>query len=74
MVDSSGQTGVLVRAGQSCCLCVGEETERARAASRQLEQERRDLVGWSNNMPVYGPDFVQELCRRFYGRVVTDAG
>lgn len=52
---------------------VGPAAQGAREAFRQLEQERRDLVGSSHGMPVYGPEFVQELSRRFYGRVVTDA-
>jgi hypothetical protein len=50
---------------------VGADAERARESWHQLEQERPDLVGSSHSMPVYGPDFVQELCRRFYGRVIT---
>lgn len=52
---------------------VGPEARRASEAFRQLEQERRDLVGSSHGMPVYGPEFVQELSRRFYGRVITGA-
>jgi hypothetical protein len=52
---------------------VGAEAQRAGEAFRQLEQERRDLVGSSHGMPVYGPRFVQELSRRLYGRVITDA-
>lgn len=52
---------------------VGAEAQRASEAFRRLEQERRDLVGSSHGMPVYGPEFVQELSRRFYGRVITDA-
>lgn len=52
---------------------VGAEAERARAAWRQLARERRDLVGASRNMPVYGPEFIKELSRRLYGRVIADA-
>jgi hypothetical protein len=52
---------------------VGPDMERAREAARQLERERRDLVGSSHGMLVHGPEFVQELSRRLYGRVVTDA-
>lgn len=50
---------------------VGPEAEQAREGWRQLEQERRDLIGSSHGMPVYGPEFVQELSRRLYGKVVT---
>lgn len=52
---------------------VGAEAQRAKDAWRQLKTERRDLVGSSHGMPVYGPEFVQELSRRFYGRVITNA-
>ena len=52
---------------------IGPEAQRACEAWRQLEQDRRDLVGSSHGMPVYGPEFVRELSRRFYGRVITDA-
>jgi hypothetical protein len=52
---------------------VGPEAERAREAWRKLGQERRDLVGSSRGMPVYEPKFVQELSRRLYGRVITEA-
>ena len=51
---------------------VGPEAQRAGKAWRQLEQERRDLVGSSHGMPVYGPEFVQGLSRRLYGRVITE--
>ena len=51
---------------------VGAEAERAREAFRQLERERPDLIGSSHGMPVYEPEFIQELSRRCYGRVVTD--
>ena len=51
---------------------VGVETQRASEAWDKLEQERPDLVGSSHGMPVYGPDFVRELSRRLYGRVVTE--
>lgn len=53
---------------------VGVEAERVKEACRHFEQQRRDLVGWSHevNMPIYGPDFMQELCKAIYGRVVTD--
>jgi hypothetical protein len=44
---------------------VGAEAERARKAWHQLEAEKPDLVGWSHRMPVYGPEFVQEVCKRF---------
>ena len=52
---------------------VGAEAERARKAWRQLDRERRDLVKSSRGMPVYGPEFVEELSRRLYGRVIVDA-
>src|SRR5688572_27450461 len=43
---------------------VGTEAESARAAWKELADERQDLIGRSHGMPVFGPDFVQELCRR----------
>jgi hypothetical protein len=46
---------------------VGPEAERARIASREVERERADLIGQSHDMPVYGPDFIQEVGRRLYG-------
>jgi len=52
---------------------VGSEAQQAREAFRKLECERRDLVGSSHGMPIYGDEFIQELSRRFYGRVTTDA-
>ena len=52
---------------------VGAEAQRAREAWRQLGRERRDLVGSSGGMPVYGPEFIEELSRRLYGRVITEA-
>jgi hypothetical protein len=51
---------------------VGLEAQRAGEAWRQLERERRDLVGSANGMPIYGDEFVQELSRRLYGRVITN--
>jgi hypothetical protein len=53
---------------------VGAQAKRASEAFRELEQARPDLVGWSHGMPIYGPEFVQELCKRLYGQVVTDSG
>ena len=52
---------------------VGAEAQRAREAWRSLARERHELVGSSNDMPVYGPEFIQELSRRLYGRVIADA-
>ena len=51
---------------------VGPEAERAKESFRHLEKERRDLVGSWRDLPVYGPEFVQELSRKLYGRVITD--
>ena len=45
---------------------IGPEAERARTASDVLERERRDLVGTSEDMPIYGPDFFEELSKRLY--------
>jgi hypothetical protein len=50
---------------------VGEQAARAKEAGKELERERGDLVGWADKMPIYGQDFVQELSRRLYGRVIT---
>jgi hypothetical protein len=52
---------------------VGVGAQRAREAWRQLARERKELVGSSNGMPVYGPEFIEELSKRLYGRVITDA-
>jgi hypothetical protein len=52
---------------------VGPEAQHAREAWRQLARERHDLVGSSCGMPVYGPEFIEELSRRLYGRVIADA-
>lgn len=46
---------------------VGPEAERARIAFREVEHDRADLIGRSHGMPVYGPDFIQEVGRRIYG-------
>ncbi len=47
---------------------VGPEAERARVAAREVERQRPDLIGRSHGMPVYGPEFMQEVCRRFSAR------
>lgn len=52
---------------------VGPEAQRAREAFRQLDDERRDLAGKAQGMPVYGPEFFLELRRRLYGNAMTDA-
>jgi hypothetical protein len=49
---------------------VGPEAERAREGWQELEAERPDLIGKYGSMPVYGPEFTQELCRRLYGKVI----
>lgn len=51
---------------------VGKEAELAREAWHKLERERPDLVGFANGMPIYGDEFVQELSRRMYDRVIVD--
>ena len=51
----------------------GPEAQRAKDAWHQLEQERPDLVTWYRNMPVYGPEFIEELSRRLYGQVIKDS-
>jgi hypothetical protein len=53
-------------------LGVGAEVERARKEWRQLQRDRPDLVPWSDGMPIYWSDFMQELGKRLYGRVFTD--
>jgi hypothetical protein len=52
---------------------IGLEAERAREGWKQLAEERPDLVGSSNAEPIYGDEFVQELCVKLYGRVVPNA-
>ncbi len=46
---------------------VGPEADRARIAFREVERERVGLIGRSHDMPVYGPNFIQEVGRRLYG-------
>jgi hypothetical protein len=53
---------------------VGPEAKRASEEWDKLKQERPDLIGSSHGMPVYGPEFVQELSRRFYGPVIDEEG
>jgi len=48
-------------------LGVGPEADRARIASDEVARDRADLIGRSHGMPVYGPDFIQEVGRRIYG-------
>jgi hypothetical protein len=49
---------------------VGPEAEHAREGWRKLEAEQPDLIGKQGNIPVYGPSFIKELCRRLYGKVI----
>ena len=51
---------------------VGPEAERVRVAARQLELQKSELVGDSEGIPIYGLDFMQELCRTIYGRTLDD--
>ncbi len=51
---------------------VGVEADRVKEACRQFEEQNKHLVGWSHNMPVYGPDFMQAVCKTIYGRVAED--
>lgn len=46
---------------------IGPEAEGAREASQFLKQARPDLVKASHGMPVYGPEFFQELSKNLYG-------
>lgn len=52
----------------------GEEAKKAKEVFRELERERPDLVGWSGKMPVYGDEFIKELSKRLYGKVIVDVG
>jgi hypothetical protein len=47
---------------------IGPEAERAREACQLLKHARPDLIGVSEGMPVYGPEFFQELSKNLYGR------
>lgn len=51
---------------------VGAEADRVKEACRQFEEQNKHLVGWSHNMPVYGPDFMQALCKSIYDHAVED--
>ena len=44
---------------------IGEEAEAARAIAAELEVERSELIGRAGAMPVYGPAFMEEACRRY---------
>ncbi|HSI96071.1 MAG TPA: hypothetical protein VK938_08295 [Methylophilaceae bacterium] len=45
---------------------VGPLAEKARLMAKQIRIEHKDLIGSSNNMPVYGESFMQELHKRLY--------
>ena len=47
---------------------IGKEEEAARAIAAELEIARSDLVGRAGSMPVYGPAFMEEACRRYAAR------
>jgi len=47
---------------------VGPEAERARRIWRQLKRERPELVRTVDGMPLYGPEFLDELVRRYCAR------
>lgn len=51
---------------------VGEEAERVTSIRYQFEKTHPHLVDRSHDMPLYGPDFMQELCRTIYGKVIED--
>lgn len=51
---------------------VGEEAERVQNIRDQFEKTHLHLVDRSHDMPLYGPDFMQELCRTVYGKVIED--
>ena len=46
----------------------GPEAERARRIWNELKSERPDLVSTAQGMPLYGPDFMDELVGRYCGR------
>lgn len=54
---------------------VGPEAERVRNLAQHFESQRPELVAHDNEgevpMPIYGPNFMQELCKFIYGRVIT---
>lgn len=52
---------------------IGPEAERAKQECRKLEKDRPNLIGRQGNMPVYGPEFMQELCKRCYPDRYPDA-
>jgi hypothetical protein len=50
----------------------GDESKRARDEFRKLEQDRRDLVAMANGRLIHGTEFMQELSRRLYGKVINN--
>lgn len=51
---------------------VGKEAGRVTSLRYQFEKTHPRLVDRSDDMPLYGPDFMQELCRTVYGKGLED--
>ena len=51
----------------------GPEADRARAMAKEVQRDSAHLIGHdaSSGMPIYGPEFMQEVTRRLYGVVRT---
>ncbi len=47
---------------------VGPQAERARRLWRQLERERPELVRTAHGVPLYGPEFMNEVIKRYCAR------
>lgn len=52
---------------------VGPEAQRAKKIWRELENEQPKLMHLHENMPVYGPEFMEEVALRIYGRVIKES-
>lgn len=51
----------------------GPEADRARAMAKEVQRDSAHLIGHdaSSGMPIYGPEFMQEVTCRLYGVVRT---
>jgi TPR repeat protein len=50
----------------------GDEAQRIRDVFGTIKAQRKDLIGSSHGMPVYGAAIMQELNWRLYGKVLDD--
>jgi hypothetical protein len=51
---------------------LGSEAERVKTIADRIEQECPGLIDRTEDMPIYGAEFMQEVCRQAYGQLITD--